>query len=127
MSRRALALCALLLLPLTSACAQAQDLASRAQDCAGLAQDVASSGLSGVPSQAEAEQAVDRLDNRIEQLDNDEVKQAAGTLRDRLRDVQEAVASGDTASAQQAVTEARAAARAAADECGVPVDQFLGG
>ena len=79
------------------------------------------------PSQAEAERAVQRLDDRVAQLDNEDVKRAAGTLRDKLREVQQAAQNSDPAGAQRAAAEARDAARAAAETCGVPVDQFLGG
>ena len=112
---------------LLAACAQAQDVASRATDCAALASDVAGAGLDRTPSRAEAEQAVERLDKRVDQLDNPDVKQAAIALRARLREVQEAARRGDPAAAQRAAGQARDAARSAADACGVPVDQLLGG
>ena len=127
MRRRTAVLSVCLALPVLASCAQAQDVASRATDCAGLASDVASAGLDRTPSQAEAEQAVERLDDRIAQLDNEDVKQAASTLRDRLREVQAAAQNADPAAAQRAAAQARDAARAAAQACGVPVDQFLGG
>ena len=117
---------AALLLPLVlllPAC----DTASTVTDCAGLAADVARSGLSGVPTQGEAEQAVQRLDERVESLDSPDVKEAATALRDRLRDLQEAARSADPAAAARAADEARAAARRTAEVCGIPADQFLGG
>ena len=115
-----------LLLPLVlvlTAC----NAASTVTDCAALASDVARSGLAGVPTQAEAEQAVQRLDERVESLDSPDVKDAATDLRDRLRDLQSAAASADPAAAAQAADEARAAARRTAEVCGLPADQFLGG
>jgi septal ring factor EnvC (AmiA/AmiB activator) len=124
MARRLLATTALLL-PLLAGCAEGRDLATRVEDCAGLAQDLAAAGLDRTPTQAEAEQAVSRLDNRIEQLGDEELKQAASRLRDRLRSVQEAVRSADPAAAQSAATEARDAARDVAATCGIPVDQLL--
>ena len=127
MRRRTAAVALGLLVAVLSSCSEAQDLASRATDCAGLASDVASAGLDRTPSQAEAERAIDRLDERIAQLDNPEVKDAATALRDRLREVQEAARNADPAAAQRAAGQARDAARAAAQACGVPVDQFLGG
>ena len=117
---------ALLLLPLAVGCSEVQDTANRAADCAGLAQDVAASGLDRTPTQADAEQAVDRLDRRIEQLDDEDVKQAATTLRDRLRELREAAQAADPAAAQAAAASARDAARAVAETCGIPVDQVLG-
>ena len=126
MRRRLLALLLLLAL-LTAGCQQARDAASTVSDCAGLASDVARSGLSGVPSQADAEQAVRRLDERVETLDSPDVRDAATDLRDRLRDLQEATRAADPAAAAQAADRARAAARRTAEVCGVPADQFLGG
>lgn len=111
---------------LLAGCAQAVDTATTVRDCAGLATDVARSGLTGVPTKAEADAAVQRLDDRIGQLGSTTVKQAASTLRDRLRDLQEAVAGADRAQAQQAVQAAREAASGAASACGLPAEQFLG-
>lgn len=125
MSRR-LAAAALLLLPLAAACSEGRDLVTRTQDCAGLAQDIAASGLAQTPTQAEAEQAVDRLDRRIAELDDEAVKQAATDLRDRLRSLQEAARDADPAAVQEAAAQARDAARSVADTCGIPIDQVLG-
>ena len=112
---------------LTTGCSQARDALGGAADCASLASDIAGIGLNGLPSAAEAEQAVQRLDDRVQDLQDPEVRDAAGTLRDRLRDVQEAARSADPAGVQRAVTEARDAARDTATACGLPADQFLGG
>lgn len=116
------ALC-LLALP---ACSQVQQTASRASDCVALGRDVAASGLSGTPTREEAEQAVQRLDERVQDLDDPDVKAAAATLRDRLRELQDAVASADPAAVQRAGDAAREAGRGAAQACSLPVDQFLG-
>ena len=112
---------------LLTGCSEAVDTATTVRDCAGLATDVARSGLAGTPTQAEAEAAVDRLDERIAGLESTTVRDAATTLRDRLRELQAAAASADAAKAQAAVTAARDAARDAAEACGLPADQFLGG
>jgi len=111
---------------LLTGCSEAVETATTARDCAGLATDVARSGLAGTPTQAEAEAAVDRLDERIAGLESTTVREAATTLRDRLRELQAAAASADAARAQAAVTAARDAARDAAEACGLPADQFLG-
>ena len=111
---------------LATGCSEARDAVGSAADCASLAADIARTGLNGVPTAAEAEQAVQRLDDRVQGLQDAEVREAAGTLRDRLRDLQEAVRSADPAGVQQAVTEAREAARDTAQACGLPADQFLG-
>lgn len=115
---------ALLLLVLTG-CGEVRDTAGRASDCLALANDVAQSGLAGVPTRAEAEQAVQRLDERVQTLDDPEVRAAAEDLRDRLRELQEAAASADPAAVQQAAEAAREAGREAARTCSLPVDQFL--
>lgn len=119
-----------LLLPvvlLLGGCAEARDAASTVSDCAGLASDIAQSGLAGVPSQAEAERAVQRLDERVQSLESDDVRDAATDLRDRLRELQEATRSADPAAARQAADRAREAARRTAEACSLPADQFLGG
>jgi hypothetical protein len=120
---------ALLLVPvlLLTGCAQAQEAADTVQDCAGLASDVARSGLGGVPTQEEAEQALQRLDERVANLDSEQVRGAATELRDRLRDLVEATRAADPAAVERAAGEARDAARQAAEICSLPVDQFLGG
>lgn len=120
----------ILLLPvalLTAGCAGARDAASTVSDCAGLASDVVRSGLAGgTPTQEEAEQAVRRLDDRIESLDSADVRDAATDLRDRLRELQEAARAADPAAARAAADRARAAARRTAEVCGVPAETFLG-
>ncbi len=121
-----LALASLLLVPVLSACAEARDAATKAGGFAGLAADVASTGLDQVPTLAEAEQAVQRLDDRIGSLQDEEVRSAATTLRDRLEELVAAVRSGNPAEAQQAADAAREAARQTASACSLPVDQFLG-
>ena len=123
MRARLLLLLPLLVLP---ACAEVRSTADRATDCVGLARDVAASGLDRTPTLEEAEQAAQRLDERIETLDDAQVRDAATALRDRLDELREAVASADPAAAQQAGDAAREAARATAETCGLPVDQFLG-
>ena len=118
-----------LLLPvvlLTGGCAEAAETAGTVRDCAGLAGDVARSGLAGVPTKAEAEQAVARLDDRIGQLESTTVKGAATTLRDRLRDLQQAASNADPSAATRAAQAARDAARVTAQACGLPVEQFVG-
>ena len=125
MERRAL-MTLLLTGALLTGCAEARNTAGTVKDCAGLAGDVARSGLAGTPTQAEAEAAVRRLDERVETLDSPEVRDAATGLRDRLRELQEAARSSDPVAATQAASRAREAARRTADVCGLPVEQFLG-
>lgn len=119
----------LLLLPvlLTGACSDTRDAVLNAPDCAALAADVARSGLASTPTRAEAEAAVERLDERVSQLDSPAVRDAATELRDRLQELQAAARAGDAPAVQAAAEQAREAARAAAEACSVPVEQFLGG
>jgi len=112
---------------LTAGCSETRDAVTTVADCAGIVSDIAGSGLSGVPTQEQAETAVRRLDERVSGLRSPEVREAAGDLRDRLRELQEAARSGDPAAAQAAAERARAAAAATADACGLPLEQLLGG
>ena len=112
---------------LATGCSEARDAVGGAAECASLAADVARTGLDGIPTAAEAEQAVQRLDDRVQDLQDAQVRDAAGTLRDRLRDLQEAVRSADPAAVERAAAEAREAARGTAEACGLPADRFLGG
>jgi hypothetical protein len=117
---------ALLLAPLLLVgCASAQQAVDRTTDCVALAGDVAAAGLDGTPTLADAEAAVQRLDDRLASLDEGDVRDAATVLRDRLVDVVEAARAGDPAALQEAGDAARQAARDAAATCGVPVDRFL--
>lgn len=126
-------LLAALLLTATAACSQdvgsavnsATDTAAKTRDCARLAQEVASTGLGSIPSLAEAEQAVRRLDEQVAGLDNEEVRAAAGTLRDRLEELVTAARQGDAAAIQAAADSARTAAENTARTCGLPADRFL--
>jgi uncharacterized protein with PhoU and TrkA domain len=125
--RRRLALPALVLCTaVLSGCQVVENTAERASDCVALARDVAAAGLNRTPSQADVDQAVQRLDERIDQLDNDDVRDAATALRDRLRKLQDAVQNGSAPEIQQAADAARQAARDVASACSLPVDQFLG-
>lgn len=110
---------------LLTGCSEVTATADRAADCVALARDAAASGLDRTPSVADAEAAAQRLDERISQLDDAEVREAATALRDRLRELAEAARSADPAGAQRAAEAARQAARDTAAACSLPVDQFL--
>ena len=111
---------------LLTGCAQARETAGTIQDCAGLVSDVASTGLQGVPTKAQAEQAVQRLDERVQSLGPGAVREAATALRDRLDELQQAAGRADAAAVRKATTDARDAAATAAKACSLPVEQFLG-
>lgn len=125
--RPALAIVPIVLLVLLTACSEVRQTAGRAGDCAGLVRDVAATGLSGTPSVDDAEAAVRRLDDRLQEIDDEELAAATRTLRDRLQELVEAARSTDADAARAAGDDARAAARETAELCGVPVDQVLGG
>jgi len=114
------------LLVLLPACSEVRETAGRAGDCAGLIRDVAATGLSGTPSLDDAEAAVRRLDDRLQEIDDEELAAATRALRDRLQELVEAARSADADGARAAADDARAAARETARLCGVPVDQVLG-
>jgi len=116
----------LLVAVLAAGCSSTREAVGNAGDCAALAGDVARSGLSGVPTQAEAEEAVQRLDDRVQELDDGPVRDAAEDLRTRLRELQEAARSADPAAVREAAGRARDAARSTAEACGLPVERFLG-
>lgn len=126
-SRRRLLPALLPLALLTAGCSETRDAVTTVADCAGIVSDIADSGLPGVPTQEQAEQAVSRLDKRVSGLRSPDVREAAGDLRDRLRALEEAARSADPAAAQAAAERARASASATAEACGVPLDQLLGG
>jgi hypothetical protein len=124
-TRRPLLPVLLLLGVLGTGCSDPRDTAAQLSDCTALATDVADLGLGGVPTQADAEAALERLDDRLADLKSPDVRDAAGDLRDRVREVQEAARSGDAAALTAAVDRAREAAEAAAKACGLPADALL--
>jgi len=124
-TRRPLLPVLLLVAVLGTGCSDPRDSAAQLSDCTALASDVAKLGLKGAPTQADAEAAVRRLDDRLGDLKSPEVREAAGELRDRVRELQEAARSGDAAATRAAVERARDAARAAAEACGLPADALL--
>ena len=126
MTRRPLLPVLLLLAALAAGCSDPRDTAGRLSDCTALATDVADLDLKGTPTLADAEAALQRLDDRLADLSSPEVRDAAGDLRDRVRELQEAARSGDTAATSAAVERAREAARSAAEACGLPADAMLG-
>jgi hypothetical protein len=111
---------------LAAGCSDPRDSAAQLSDCGALAADVAELGLNGTPTQADAEAAVKRLDDRLSDLKSPEIRDAAGDLRDRVRELQEAARSGDSAATTAAIDRAREAAESAAEACGLPADALLG-
>jgi hypothetical protein len=107
---------------------QAQQGVDKAADCAGLAGELTGIDWSDVQrAPAEAEQAAQRLDQRLREVDDADVKQAGEALRDRVRELADAAANASAADAREALADVEAAARRLASTCGVNVDQVGGG
>jgi hypothetical protein len=127
---RALALALVLALPVLTGCEaaqQAQQGVDKAADCAGLVGELTGIDWSDVrQAPAQAEQAAQRLDQRLREVDDADVRQAGEALRDRVRRLAEAARSADAADAQQALADVEAAARRLAAACDVNVDQVGG-
>jgi hypothetical protein len=109
---------------------QAQDIGQgvdKAADCAALAGELTGIDWSDVQrAPAEAEQAAQKLDQRLREVDDADVKQAGEALRDRVRQLADAARNANTADAQQALDNVEAAARRLAGACDVNVDQVGG-
>jgi outer membrane murein-binding lipoprotein Lpp len=110
---------------------QAQEIGQgvdKAADCAGLVGELTGIDWSDVQrAPAEAEQAAQRLDQRLREVDDAEVKQAGEALRDRVRELADAAQNASAADARQALADVEAAARRLASTCGVDVNQVGGG
>jgi hypothetical protein len=106
---------------------QAQQGVDKAADCAGLVGELTGIDWNDVrQAPAEAEQAADKLDQRLREVDDADVKQAGEALRDRVRQLAEAARNASAADAQRALDDVEAAARRLAGACDVNVDQVGG-
>jgi hypothetical protein len=119
--------------PLLAGCEaaqQAQDIGQgvdKAADCAGLVGELTGIDWSDVrQAPAEAEQAADKLDQRLREVDDADVKQAGEALRDRVRQLADAARNASAADAQQAVADVETAARRLASTCGVDAGEVGG-
>jgi hypothetical protein len=130
---RVAAVALVLAVPVLTGCEaaqQAQDIGQgvdKAADCAALVGEL--SGINWTDVQqapAEAEQAAQKLDQRLREVDDADVKQAGEALRDRVRELADAARNASAAEAQQALADVEAAARRLATTCGVNVDQVGG-
>jgi hypothetical protein len=127
---RAAAVALVLAVPVLTGCEaaqQAQDIGQgvdKAADCAALVGELTGINWSDVQqAPAEAEQAAQKLDERLREVDDADVKQAGEALRDRVRELADAARNASAAEAQQALADVEAAARRLASTCGVNVDQ----
>jgi hypothetical protein len=133
-SLRAAAVALVLALPALAGCEaaqQAQDIGQgvdKAADCAALVGELTGVDWSDVrQAPAEAEQAAQRLDERLREVDDADVKAAGEALSARVRQAADAAANADAADAQKALADVEAAARRLAGACDVNVDQVGGG
>jgi hypothetical protein len=127
---RTAAVAVVLAVPVLAGCdaaQQAQQGVDKAADCAGLVGELTGVDWNDVrQAPAEAEQAADKLDQRLREVDDADVKQAGEALRDRVRALAEAAKNASAADAQQALADVEAAARRLAGACDVNVDQVGG-
>ena len=116
-----------LAVPLLAGCGaaqQAQQGVDKAADCAGLVSELTGVDWNEVRrAPARAEQAADRLDQRLREVDDADVKRAGEALRDRVRRMAAAARAADAADARKALADVEAAARRLAAACDVNVDQ----
>lgn len=109
---------------------QAQDIGQgvdKAADCAALIGELTGIDWSDVrKAPAEAEQAAQKLDQRLREVDDADVKAAGEALRDRVSQLADAARDTSTADAQKALDNVEAAARRLAGACDVNVDQVGG-
>ena len=131
---RSAAVALVLAVPVLAGCdaaQQAQDIGQgvdKAADCAALVGELTGINWSDVQqAPAEAEQAAQKLDQRLREVDDADVKAAGEALRDRVRELATAAQNADAADAQQALADVEAAARRLASACDVNVDQVGGG
>ena len=128
---RAAAVALLLSVVVLAGCEAAQQASQgvdKAADCAALVGELSGVDWSDVrQAPAEAEQAAERLDQRLREVDDADVKAAGEALRDRVRQLADAARSANAADVTRAVAEVEAAARRLASTCGVDVNQVGGG
>jgi hypothetical protein len=131
---RAAAVALVLAVPVLAGCdaaQQAQDIGQgvdKAADCAALVGELTGVDWSDVQqAPAQAEEAAQKLDQRLQEVDDADVKAAGEALRDRVRQLADSAANADAADAQQALADVEAAARRLATACDVNVDQVGGG
>jgi hypothetical protein len=131
--RWAAAIVLLLAVPVLAGCEAAQQAqevgqgVDKAADCAALVGELTGVSWNDVQqAPAEAEQAAQKLDERLREVDDADVKAAGEALRDRVRELADAAGNANAADAQQALDDVEAAARRLASACDVNVDQVGG-
>ena len=131
---RAAVVALVLAMPVLAGCEaaqQAQEIGQgvdKAADCAGLVGELTGIDWNDVrQAPAQAEQAADKLDQRLREVDDADVKQAGEALRDRVRALADAARNASAADVQQALAGVEAAARRLASTCGVDPGEVGGG
>ena len=131
---RAAVVALVLAMPVLAGCEaaqQAQEIGQgvdKAADCAALVGELTGVSWSDVQQvPAQAEEAAQKLDQRLQEVDDADVKAAGEALRDRVRQLADAAGNADAADAQRALADVEAAARNLASACDVNVDQVGGG
>jgi hypothetical protein len=127
---RAAAVALVLAVPVLAGCEaaqQAQQGVDKAADCAGLVGELTGVDWNDVrQAPAEAELAADKLDQRLREVDDADVRQAGETLRDRVRQLADAARNASPADAQRALADVETAARRLASTCGVDAGEVGG-
>lgn len=100
--------------------------AQKAQQCANLAKALVSTGLNGVPTEAQAREIGNRLDGLLNNLGDPTVHDAAVALHTHVHAIESAMKKGDTAKAAELADEARKDITKAAQACGLPETTFIG-
>jgi hypothetical protein len=109
-----------------SAVHDAADTASKTSDCAKIVSKVANINLSPDAVAADVKQAVAELDQTIEGLDNQDVKNAARALSDDIKSFQQTLSKADADDVNRALTTVTNSAENLARTCNVPIDQLTG-
>jgi hypothetical protein len=130
---RAAVVALVLAMPVLAGCEaaqQAQEIGQgvdKAADCAALVGELTGINWTDVQqAPAEAEQAAEKLDQRLREVNDAEVRQAGEALRDRVRELADAARNASAADVQQALADVEAAARRLASTCGVDAGEVGG-
>jgi outer membrane murein-binding lipoprotein Lpp len=130
---RAAVVALVLAVPVLAGCEaaqQAQEIGQgvdKAADCAALVGELTGINWTDVQqAPAEAEQAAQKLDQRLREVNDAEVRQAGEALRDRVRELADAARNTSAADVQQALADVEAAARRLASTCGVDAGEVGG-
>lgn len=118
------AVTALLVLTLV-ACSTGVSPELKAQQCEAFANDVVGAHLAGTPNEQEVTEASDRMDSRVNLVGDPSAHDAALRLHNQLHSLKQALADKDAPRAAQVLERTQAAAREAAEACGLPEQRFL--